>query len=348
MHGADTKAVDPAVRGAALTASPASADGQMRTWTIGAVLAAAEQHVEQRGSGPSRAETALALADLLGVDRVQLLLDHERPLSDAERGEFRARFERLLAGEPLAYVRGLREFYGRDFVVDRRVLIPRPETELLVDEAKARLPEDARVFEPCTGSGCVAISLVLERPDLRVTASDVEEGALEVARANVERLLLAAASPDAPGPEAQARQDESATARPETTRAEEQRLGLASGSYWQAVAGQRFDALIANPPYVDPDQPELLEPSVRDWEPGAALFTPKGDPLAAYRELLKGGVEGLTGGALVLFEIGVDQGPGLVDMIERSRGYESPELIEDLAGIPRVLCCRRRAEAAAQ
>ncbi len=281
-----------------------------RTWSVRGVLEAAERVADGRELGPSRSEIASCLADVLATDRMQLLLDHDRPLSKSERGEFRRRLERLLTGEPPAYVRGAQEFYGRPFRVDRRVLIPRPETERLVELAIERIPENGTAFEPCTGSGCVGITIALERRDVRVSASDITADALALARENARALGA--------------------------------RVGFAHGSYWEPAAGRRFGALIANPPYVDPDRTEFLEERVRRFEPAVAVFAPRGTPLEPYDRLLAGGIDGLESGAPVLCEVGLDTGEPAKQLAQGYAEYTGVELIEDLSGIPRVLCCRRR------
>jgi release factor glutamine methyltransferase len=277
-------------------------------WTVQAVLEAAEAVVVKRGSGPARVDLARCLAGVLGVSRLHLLLDYERPLSEDERASYRARFQRLLDGEPLAYVMGRREFFGRSFRVTPDVLIPRPETETLVSAALEALPEAAHVFEPCTGSGCVAITLALERPDLVVTASDVSAPALGVAAENAASL----------GAEVE----------------------WLKGSFWQPVAGRVFGGLVANPPYVDPARPDLFDASLR-FEPEAALFSPAGDPTFAYRELLAGGIDGLVIGAPVLFEAGIDTAEPLADLAERHADYGDVTRVLDIAGKCRVLRLRR-------
>lgn len=284
-------------------------------WTVGQVLATAEALAAQRPAelAPSRHELVLALGDVLGLPRMQVLLEHERPLGEAERTRFRGVLGRLLEGEPLAYVLGHQDFYGRRYLVGPEVLIPRPETEELVRVALELLPAGARIFEPCTGSACVGISLVLERGDLHVLSSDVSREALELARRNARAL-----------------------------EADPTRLRLRQGSWWEPAGSERFDALIANPPYVDPQRPELLAESVRRFEPGLALFAHEGQPLSSYDALLAGGVAGLQPGGLVLFEAGIDTAAPLRDRIARSKNYRDPEILPDLAGRPRLVRCHRR------
>jgi release factor glutamine methyltransferase len=155
--------------------------------------------------------------------------------------------------------------------------------------------------------------LVLEREDLRVLATDFSSKALNLAKKNALKL-----------------------------RADMERLHFVEGSFWEPVGGEPFEALVANPPYVDPGRPELLSPEVREFEPHEALFGPGGNPLGAYRELLMGGVKGLVSGALVLFEVGVDTAERVLDLIQRSRSYHQGNLFPDLAGHPRLLTARRK------
>ena len=284
-------------------------------WTVQRVLLLAEEYLRERGRSSLglRSDLSRALGAVLGLDRLHLLLQYDRILSSEERAKFREFTRRLAEGEPLAYLLGKREFFGRPFGVGPDVLIPRPETELLVEKALEVLPRGARVFEPCTGSGCIGISLVLEREDLQVLASDVSAKALAQARRNAEALGVDA-----------------------------ERFRLREGSFWEVAEGERFDALLANPPYVDPARPELLDEGVRDFEPHLALFGPRGDPLGAYRELLKGGVDGLVGGAWVLMELGVDTAARVLDWVRRSRSYTGGQVLPDLAGNPRLLLARRK------
>jgi release factor glutamine methyltransferase len=283
-------------------------------WTVGQVLAKGEELAASRDPelAPTRNELVWALGDVLGLDRLQLLMAHERPLSSEERARFRELLGRLLEGEPLGYVLGHQDFYGRRFSIGPAVLVPRPETEELVRVALETLPEGAHVFEPCTGSGCIGLSLVLERDDLHVLSSDVSREALEFARGNARSLEVDAS-----------------------------RFRLRHGSYWKVAAGERFDALVANPPYVDPARPELLAESVRRFEPALALFAEDGRPLSAYDELLRGAISGLHSGAPVLLEVGVDTAEPLLERVQQSQNYRDPELLEDLAGQPRILRCFR-------
>ncbi len=284
-------------------------------WTVGSVLEAAERWLAERGRGGARRRSDLCscLAAVCGTDRLRVLMDHERPLGEAERASFRGMVRRLGEGEPLAYVLGRRSFHGRVFEVDPSVLIPRPETECLVEAALASLPEGSRVFEPGTGSGCIAVSLVLERPDLEVLASDLSPEALALARRNARTLG-----------------------------APKDRLVFRRGDWWEAARGERFDALVSNPPYVDPRRPELCDPEVLAFEPAEALFASAGDPLAAVRTLLEGCGRGLNPGGLVFLELGIDTIEGARLLAEECGSLEEVRVLPDLGGRPRILRARRK------
>src|SRR5690606_28534876 len=163
-----------AVRGShsVFTTGKASMTTVPETWSIGSVLRWATEDFARRGLARPRLEAELLLGHVLGVDRVRLVIDADRPLRPDELGSFREVILRRRRGEPVAYIRGEREFYGRRFVVDRRVLVPRPETETLVEVALERTRERSlfgRALDLCTGSGCVAVTFALERPTWKIT-----------------------------------------------------------------------------------------------------------------------------------------------------------------------------------
>jgi release factor glutamine methyltransferase len=160
-------------------------------WTIGAVLKWAADDFRTRGIESPRLDAEVLLAHALSCSRTQLIIDMMRPLVGDELARFRELVKRRRHREPVAYLRGEREFYGRTFRVDARVLVPRPDTETLIDVALTRtrhLSMSARVLDLCTGSGCVAITLALTRPTTQVTATDISEEALALAQENALRL----------------------------------------------------------------------------------------------------------------------------------------------------------------
>lgn len=250
---------------------------------------------------------------VLDLDRMQLYLAHDRPLAEAERVRLRALVQRRARGEPVAYLCGDWEFYGHTLAVNSAVLVPRPETEGLVELALAAAPQQAACIDLGTGSGAIAIALALERSDLTVCAVDVSPAALAVAKANVERHGLNA------------------------------RVRCLQSSYWQGIPDQdRFDLCISNPPYVDPAQPEILAAEVRDHEPAVALFTPPGDPAEPVRQILEGLPRHMHAGAQVFLETGVGASEAALECMRAADCLTRVELREDLSGVPRYLLARMR------
>lgn len=278
--------------------------------TVLEILKATEGWFEQRGVDAPRRSAELLLGRVFGMPRLQLYLAHDRPVTEAEKAVLRPLVARRGKHEPLAYVLGDWEFYGHELEVTPAVLVPRPETEGLVDLALTALPAGSasRCVDLGTGSGALAIALALERPESHWTAVDVSGEALEVAQRNVARHGL------------------------------EARVELVQGSYWEPLAGREpFDLLVSNPPYVDPERPELLADDVRAFEPGLALFTPPGEPGAAYTAIVAGVAEHLRPGATVLVETGLGAAEASEAALRASPDLESVELLPDFGDRPRYL-----------
>ncbi len=274
----------------AATVAPASARS---------LLAGARARLSAAVADSPRLDAELLLAEALGVPRERLLLDPPGAVEPLVASRFEALVARREAREPIAYILGRKEFRRISLVVDRRVLIPRPETELLV-EVGLPLPAGARVIDVGTGSGAVALALADERPDLEVWASDVSADALEVATENARRLGI---------PVRFARAD------------------LLDG------VGARFDAVLANLPYVA-DSAEL-PPEAEVYEPTTALLGGS-DGLQEIRRLL----QMLGGVPVVALEVGFDQADAVVALMVAA-GFESIERLRDLAGHERVIVGRR-------
>ncbi|MDQ6820448.1 MAG: peptide chain release factor N(5)-glutamine methyltransferase [Actinomycetota bacterium] len=263
------------------------------------LLADAGARLSAAGVDSPRLDAELLLADALGLSRERLVLEPPRAVDALAAARFEALVTRREAREPVAYLVGRKEFRRSSLRVDHRVLIPRPETELLV-EVGLRLPAGARVIDVGTGSGAVALALADERPDLEVWASDVSADALEVATENARRLGL--------------------------------RVRFARADLLEGL-GQRFDAVLANLPYVA-DWAEL-PPEVAVYEPTGALLAGS-DGLREIRRLLAG----LVGVSVVGLEVGFDQAETVAAMMVDA-GYQSIERWHDLAGHERVIVGRR-------
>jgi len=250
-----------------------------------------------------RRDADLLLAHVLGCDQTALLTHPERMLSIEESEQFARLVERRLAAEPMQYLTGEQEFFGLRFEVSPAVLIPRPETEHLVETVLQRFKrEDAvRIVDVGTGSGAIAVALGHALPHSRVTAVDLFPAALEVARRNAERHGVI------------------------------HRLTLLTSDLLAAVKSEGFDAVVANPPYIAAG--EVLEPQVANYEPHSALYAgPTG--LEIYERLIPQAARVLKPGGWLMLEIGYGQSPALRNLMH---GWAGVTLVNDLQGIPRVV-----------
>lgn len=247
-------------------------------------------------------ENRILLCHATGLSRVQLITQAERPLSDDEAARLAALVQRRLDGEPIAYIVGRREFFGLDFEVSDAVLIPRPDTELIVELALERLPQNGRMLDMGTGSGAIAVAAAHSRPDARVTALDVSEAALDVARRN------AAANG------AQVR-------------------FLRSDWFGALQADERFELIASNPPYIAAGDEHLAQGDLR-FEPVGAL-TDHADGLSALRTIIDGSPRHLEPGGWLLLEHGYDQAASVRALLA-DRGFSEVRSWRDLAGIERT------------
>jgi release factor glutamine methyltransferase len=272
------------------------------------VLAWATEDFRTRGFETPRLEAELLLAHSLECDRIRLVIDSGRPLSADELGAVRQLIQRRRRHEPMAYILQFREFWGRKFFVSPAVLIPRPDTEVLVETA-LELTQDQHLFgralDLCTGSGCVAVSFALERPTWRTWATDVSGDALDVARSNAARLGAS-------------------------------ELTFRQGDLFGALdAGQRFALITANPPYIATGELPELQPDVRDYEPVLAL-TSGSDGLDLVRRLITEAPGYLEPGGSLAMEIGAGQAPA-VKQLFTERGFVNVQSKRDLAKHERVV-----------
>lgn len=276
-------------------------------WTVRRVLTWAAEDLRDRGSDTPRLDAELLLAQVLGTNRIGLIVDPERPLSKEELATYRDLHKRRRAAEPVAYMLGTREFYGRPFRVDKRVLVPRPDTEALVEEALDRLAHlsmSARVLDLCTGSGCVAVTLACERPTWAVLGTDISEDALTVARDNGARLGT-------------------------TPRCWFRRSDL----FADLGVDHRFDLITANPPYIATG--ETLPQTVVDHEPHLALYGGE-DGLAIARRIIAEAPAHLAPGGVLAMEIGAGQAPETAKLFEAA-GFSDVRAKKDYGGIERVV-----------
>ena len=253
-----------------------------------------------RATGVDRLDAQLILAHVLAQSRSWVIAHDDAPLAASHADAVRTAFTRRAEGEPLAYLLGEKEFHGLLLQVDANVLVPRPDTEVLVDWALELLADvkAARVVDLGTGSGAIALAVKHGCPAATVLATDISPHALDVARGNAHRLVLA--------------------------------VEFEAGSWWEAVANQRFNLVLSNPPYIAGGDSHL---AALQHEPTLAL-TPGGDGLDALREIVGGAAPHMAPGAWLLLEHGYDQAEA-VQALLRESGFEGIATRHDLAGQPR-------------
>ncbi|HOV79207.1 MAG TPA: peptide chain release factor N(5)-glutamine methyltransferase [Bacillota bacterium] len=281
------------------------------TLTIKSALNAAGKKLKEAGISTPHLDAEVLLSHVTGVDRAGLYRGRDCLLSGEEEAGFFALVERRLTGEPVAYLTGRKEFMGFDFTVNRSVMIPRPETELLVEKALAVLPENAVVVDVGTGSGIIAVTLALLKPGAVVYAVDCSPEALEVARLNAVRHGVA------------------------------ERVFFYHGSLLEPLAGNvgtgGIDLIAANLPYICAQDLPLLPREVRLFEPPLA-FDGGADGLAPYRALIPAAGEFLRTGGYILLEIGYNQGQEIKSLL--GEPIWDAEVMKDLAGLDRLLLAR--------
>lgn len=278
-------------------------------WTVLKLLRAAAGHLSSRGIDSARLDAELLLARVIDCDRLALYVRHDMPVDDAARGRYRELVRRRAAFEPVAYLLGEREFHGLTFRVDARCLIPRPETEHLVDEALAWLETrpGSRAVDVGTGSGCIAITVAAKASDVTVHAVDRSADALELARENARRL-----APDRPPV-------------------------FHEGDLLAPVAQEGpFHLVLSNPPYITSAEMRDLDVGVRDHEPAMALDSGR-DPLAFHRRLLSESRGILAPNARLLMELPDDAREAAERLVSEIRPDATVAFVRDLRGVDRVL-----------
>jgi release factor glutamine methyltransferase len=294
-----------------------------KRWTVMEMVGWTANYLGDKGFHNPRLNAELLLAGALGIKRLDLYLQYDRPLKAEELAAFKERLRRRAKREPLQYIDGKAAFRDLWLAVDPRVLIPRPETEGLVqavlDWASARCPvpgaqePGSRVtaLDVGTGSGAIALALATEGPFARVVATDVSPDALAVARANRE-----SAAPDAP-------------------------VEFREGSLFAPVAGERFDVVVSNPPYVGDEERARLDVEVRDWEPAGALFAGVGG-LDVLRPLVAGAPAHLNPGGLLAMEMGAAQADAVRALVRDTGAFTDPRVVRDLSGRDRIVMAEKR------
>ncbi|MGI5911341.1 MAG: peptide chain release factor N(5)-glutamine methyltransferase [Syntrophomonadaceae bacterium] len=280
----------------------------MHSWTINELLAWTTDYFNSKKIREARMEAEVLLARVLGKDRVYLYTHYDAPVNQHERAMFREYVKRRAQNEPLAYITGTREFMSLEFKVNPDVLIPRPETELIVEEViELFAGKTCSICDIGTGSGAIAISLAHYLPQAKVFASDISAMALATARDNAARLQAKV----------------------------EFREGDLLSPFLDII--HEFDLIVANLPYISADEYCCLDPGVKDYEPALALMAP-GDGLDIYRRLVGQAHQLAQEGTYIILEIGYNQGQSALQMMSE---WENVKLINDLAGRTRLIQARK-------
>lgn len=283
----------------------------MTRLSIAPLIKAAEDRLSHLGSPAQDAE--MLFRGITGMSRAALLANSGEVASTEDAERFEEALRRREGHEPIQYILGVAAFWRDDFVVNRSVLIPRLETEILIEAVAKRTSHShaAALLDLGTGSGCIVLSLLRELPLARAMAVDRSASALEVAAENARRLGLTS------------------------------RVALRLSRWFDAIEpGSTFDAIVSNPPYVARGDQAELPREVRDFEPEMALFAEASDDLSSYREITRDVVRHLKPAGLLAFEVGQGQASGVADLVAAA-GLGSIEILDDLARIPRVVVGRR-------
>lgn len=286
------------------------------TWTTLGVLDWTTKRFASAGIGAARLEAQVLLAHVLGCTRVELYTGFDKPLGEPELASYRQLIQRRLAGEPVAYLVNEQEFWGLPLWVDPTVLVPRPDSETVVEVALAtRLDRAApcRVLDLCTGSGAIAIALAKELPSARVVATELSSPAAALARRNAERNAVA------------------------------DRVDIRLGDLWEPVAGATFDLIVANPPYIATAVIPTLPPEVQR-EPRLALDG-GADGFAFYDRICSAAHQFLVPGGALVVEHGFDQAAGVRARFEAA-GFAQTTVVHDVGKNPRVTWGVRSADPA--
>ena len=281
------------------------------------------EQLEAEGIENAECDIRILLEDLCGVDREELFIGPDKVISRRETEIFMNAVTRRMGHYPVQYITGKQDFMGLTFTVSPDVLIPRQDTEILVEEVLKELNDGSRILDMCTGSGCILLSLLYYSNDCEGVGVDVSEDALKVARDNVGRLIL----------------DETfdllfKTGGMGKKHLDEERIEFIESNLFNDVRG-KFDIIVSNPPYIRSDVIPTLMEEVRDYEPILALDG-KEDGLFFYREIIKKSPEYLNGGGKLFFEIGYDQADEVKKIMEEA-GFKDIEVVQDYAHLDRVV-----------
>ena len=290
-----------------------------KPWTAKGLLGVATDYLKRKGIHNPRLDAEVLLAHQLNLDRVNLYLNLDKPLTGKEVSGYRSLIKRRILGEPLQYITGVKEFWSLEFVVNSEVLIPRPESELLVEQALVLVKmtngfgiESPKILELGTGCGAVAVSLAKELQDARLWATDISAGALKLAslNANIHGVL--------------------------------ERIQFRQGDLWEPLRDDdiAFDIILSNPPYVASVDYDELPVEVRKYEPRSALDG--GEEGVRYIDrIIKGGVDYLKQGGWIILEMAPDQTARALRLVSQTKGYGEKDRVKDYSHRYRVVVAQK-------
>ena len=290
-----------------------------KIWAIKNLLKVTTDYLQEKQIENPRLTAEVLLAHQLNIDRVTLYINFDQPLNESEISGYRSLIKRRLQHEPLQYITGVQEFWSLDFIVNPQALIPRPESELLVELAINQLkPPNAfenhppKILDLGTGCGALAISLTKEVQEAKIWATDISSGALKLANLNARKHGVA------------------------------DRIKFKHGDLWNPLINQdiTFDIILSNPPYIACEEYNDLPPEIRDYEPRLALDG-KGDGMYYIEKILKGGLHFLNTGGLILLEMAPDQTNEALNLIGQIKGYGESSRIKDYSHRYRVVMAQR-------
>ena len=290
-----------------------------KSWTIKELLKVTTDYLEKKEIESPRLSAEILLAHQLDIDRVKLYLRFDQPLHEKEVAGYRTLVKRRLSREPIQYITGVQEFWSMDFVVGPQVMVPRPETELLVEQALALCRGEGstggpgtRILDLGTGCGAIAVAIARELEGVAVWASDVSQKALDMARQNAKKHGV------------------------------EEKIAFVLSDLWQGFSNPQitFDVIVSNPPYIKPEAMDSLPPEVRDYEPKRALDG--GEEGVFYiREIIKGAPRHLNPGGWILLEMDPDQTKLALGLVEASNNYGQKARIKDYSHHYRVVMAQK-------
>lgn len=283
-----------------------------KLWTIGALLVWTTQFFAEKGIDTPRLDAEILLAHVLGKERIYLYAHYDEPMTADERAAYREMVKKRANRLSVAHILGMKAFMGLDFQVNEDVLVPRPETEMLVETIlnHAAVGDSASILDLGTGSGAIVLSILHERPDMTGTGVDISPKALAVARENGERLGLSA------------------------------RVQWLESDLFAAVPEHSYDYIVSNPPYLTAADMQQLQPEVRH-DPALALFGGV-DGLDFYRRIAKAAPTYMHAGSLCAVEVGAGQSQAVASLFTETGLFSLKEIVTDYGGIERVVVCQRK------